>query len=246
MHRLQELQNHLSCLRQDLNNISQVTMQLQQAEQQAQSQLAWLSQQESFNSQQLQRIQQLCLSLQNELNTISSVAQQLGTTLTAGQWGAATQWTTPQYTGGHYAGAGQYAGAPQYTGGAPYTGAYGAPYTGTYAAPAAGAQTAGYTGYTGAAFASPGGYGVSGQQAFAASPAYASGTAGVLRRGTRAPALAGQHVRRQAFLRARPAATGEPVFAKRGCPKSQSGQPLFTWAHRARSDSDSTNLYHCQ
>ena len=176
MHRFQELQNHLSRLRQDLNNISQVTMQLQQAEQQAQSQLARLSQQESFNNQQLQRIQQLCLSIQNELNAVSSVAQQLSTAFTTGQWGTGAQWAAPQPTGSHYAGVTQHTGAGQFGAGAQHTGAQTAPYTSTYVAPAAGAQS---TGHTGATLATPGEYGLSGQQAFTASPAYTGGTTGV-------------------------------------------------------------------
>ncbi|HIE11825.1 MAG TPA: hypothetical protein EYP63_00100 [Desulfotomaculum sp.] len=164
-YQLQEFQNRLNRVRQDLNNITQAAAQLQQAEQQAQSQLARLSQQESLNTQQLQRIYQISINLQNEVNAISSAAQQFNV---------------------QAAGYGQF-------GTAGYRAPYQAPQTGTTGF-TAGVQTAPYAGYTGAAGVSPGaGYagtaGVSpaavnvGEQAFATpqftSPAPGAGTGAV-------------------------------------------------------------------
>lgn len=103
MYRWQEVQDHLNRLRQEINNISQMVMQLSQAESQAQSQLARLSQTEGMNSQQLQRIHQMCLSLHNEINALASAAQAMmpGATM-PGQWGGmgAQTWTPGMSYGG--------------------------------------------------------------------------------------------------------------------------------------------------
>lgn len=141
-YQLQDLQNRLNRLRQDLNNITQAAAQLQQAEQQAQSQLARISQQESFNSQQLQRIYQLSINLQNEVNAISSAAQQFNVPAapySAGQFGTAGYTPTTSI---------------------PYTGTFNVPYTGATSY-AAGAHNIPFTGVTGTANISPSAYAVS-------------------------------------------------------------------------------------
>lgn len=100
MYRFQDVQNHINRLRQDLSTISQTALQLQQAEQQAQSQLARLSQHESMNSQQLQRISQICLNLQNDLSAISSVVQQMSSAVPAYGGAGATQFGATGITTG--------------------------------------------------------------------------------------------------------------------------------------------------
>jgi len=132
------MQNHINRLRQDLSAISATAQQLQQSEQQAQSQLARLSQHESLNSQQLLRITQICNSLQNDVSAISSAVQQISTAVpafTTGQWGVGTgQFGTTGYTAGMVA---PYTGYTPTAGVAPYTGftttAQSAPFYGSAA-----------------------------------------------------------------------------------------------------------------
>lgn len=140
-YQLQDLHNRLNRLRMDLNNITQAAAQLQQAEQQAQSQLARISQQESFNSQQLQRIYQLSINLQNEVNAISSAAQQFNVQVSPYNVG---QFATTGYTG---------------TMNVPYTGTFNVPYTGATSY-AAGVPNIPFTG-AGTANVSPSAYAVS-------------------------------------------------------------------------------------
>jgi uncharacterized phage infection (PIP) family protein YhgE len=124
MIRFQEMQNHINRLRQDLNAISATAQQLQQAEQQAQSQLARLSQHESLNSQQLQRISQICNSLQSDVIALSSAMQQISTAVpafTAGQFGVGVG-TGQLGAAGYTAGVAPYTGLSTTAGIAPYTG----------------------------------------------------------------------------------------------------------------------------
>lgn len=77
MDQIYQLQQQIQRLRQEVNNISQMTSQLQQFEQSNAAQLQRLQQHEVNATQQLQRIQQLCSQLSNDLNSVSSIAQQV-------------------------------------------------------------------------------------------------------------------------------------------------------------------------
>lgn len=77
MDQIYQLQQQIQRLRQEVNNISQVTSQLQQFEQNNAAQLQRLQQHEVNATQQLQRIQQICGQINNDLNNVSSAAQQV-------------------------------------------------------------------------------------------------------------------------------------------------------------------------
>ncbi|MEW6182243.1 MAG: hypothetical protein AB1500_03580 [Bacillota bacterium] len=136
MYGFQQIQSHLNRLHQDLNNVCQVTAQLQQVEQQTQSQLARISQQEGQNSQNLQRVYQICMNLQNDVSAVSAATQQIGAAIPSFGTGVG-QFATTGYTG---VGAGQ-------LGAAGYTAGVNTPYTGF----ASTSQNLPYTGYSSSA-----------------------------------------------------------------------------------------------
>jgi len=72
-----QLHQQLQRLREDVNSISQLASQLQQAEQNNSAQLQQLQQKEIFAAQNLQRIQYLAGQLHQDLNQASSMAQQM-------------------------------------------------------------------------------------------------------------------------------------------------------------------------
>ncbi len=76
MDQIYQLHQQIQRLRQEINNISQMTSQLQQFEQSNAAQLQQLHQHEVNASQQLQRIQQACSQINNDLNLVSGAAQQ--------------------------------------------------------------------------------------------------------------------------------------------------------------------------
>ncbi|MCF8010423.1 MAG: hypothetical protein K9L17_01745 [Clostridiales bacterium] len=76
MNQVYQMQQQIQKMRQELNNISQMTSQLQQSEQSNAAQISRLQQHESNSVQQLQRIQQVCNQLNQDLNQIGSFTQQ--------------------------------------------------------------------------------------------------------------------------------------------------------------------------
>lgn len=101
MDQIYQLQRQIQDLRQEVNTIGQFASQLHRAEANNAAQLQRIQQNEVMASQQLQAIQQLCNRLSQDVNTISSVAQQMGTQImnnrpiTTGQFGANLYTTTP-------------------------------------------------------------------------------------------------------------------------------------------------------
>ncbi|NQS76361.1 MAG: hypothetical protein HQP61_07995 [Peptococcaceae bacterium] len=95
MDQIQQLQRQILGLRNEINNISQVASQLQQAEANNAAQLQRLHQHETVASQQLNAIQQLCQHLNQDVNAISNATQQVTTQMltrptTTGQFGTTT------------------------------------------------------------------------------------------------------------------------------------------------------------
>jgi len=72
-----QLQQQIQRMRQEINNIVQMTNQLQQAEQNNAANLSRLQQHESTASQQLQRIQQMCNQVSQDLGQVSNITQQI-------------------------------------------------------------------------------------------------------------------------------------------------------------------------
>jgi len=103
MDQIYQLQRQIQDLRQEVNTISQVAGQLQRSEANNAAQLQQMSQNENAATQQLQTIQQLCNRLSQDVNVISSIAQQIPQMVgmqAGGQFGAGTyagQWGTGQF-----------------------------------------------------------------------------------------------------------------------------------------------------
>ncbi|MEG3070303.1 MAG: hypothetical protein RQM92_05190 [Candidatus Syntrophopropionicum ammoniitolerans] len=100
MDQIQQLQRQILGLRNEINNISQVASQLQQAEANNAAQLQRLHQHETVASQQLNAIQQLCQHLNQDVNAISNATQQVTTQMltrptTTGQFEYAQHQTYP-------------------------------------------------------------------------------------------------------------------------------------------------------
>lgn len=98
MDQIFQLQNQIQRLRQEINNISQLTSQLQQFEQNNAAQLQRLQQHEVNASQQLQRIQQACNQINNDLNLVSSAAQQATSAMAQGGMQFGTGYITAGYS----------------------------------------------------------------------------------------------------------------------------------------------------
>jgi len=77
MDQIYQLHKQIQDLRQEVNSISQVAGQLQRSEANHAAQLQQMSQSENAATQQLQAIQQLCSRLSQDVNVISSIAQQI-------------------------------------------------------------------------------------------------------------------------------------------------------------------------
>jgi len=88
----QQIQQQIQAIRQDLQNISQVASQLQQAEQSNRVQLQNLQQNEAMAFQQLQQLQQVIGHVSQGINQINSLAVQATQTQTGLQYG--TGWGT--------------------------------------------------------------------------------------------------------------------------------------------------------
>lgn len=137
---INQLQQQFQRLRDEVNTISQLAAQLQQAEQTNSAQLQQLQQKEIFASQNLQRIQYLASQLHQNIIQASNIAQQLTGAAAFPQTQAAYQYTSPTgYTPIQYqTGTGWSATSPAYMQTA-YTGqagayqrGYGTPYTTQY------------------------------------------------------------------------------------------------------------------
>lgn len=133
---LNQLQHQFQRLRDEVNSISQLAAQLQQAEQANSAQLQQLQQKEMFATQNLQRIQQLASQIHQNIIQASNIAQQLSGAAAFPQVQAAYQYTTSPtgYTPfQQQAGTGWSAVAPAYTQTA-YPGQTGAAYQRGYTA----------------------------------------------------------------------------------------------------------------
>lgn len=105
MDQVVQLQQQIQRLQQEINNISQVCNQLQQSEQANALQLQQLTQKEMMASQGLRRIQQSAGALSQELNTISSIAQQMVSPVSPFQRTFQAAGVTPGVTAGVIPGA---------------------------------------------------------------------------------------------------------------------------------------------
>lgn len=146
MDQFYQLQQQIQRLRQDINNITSMTSQLQQFEQNNASQLQRLQQNEVTASQQLQRIQQICGQISSDLNSVSSAAQQAGQSISQNpqlgsgisgysqQFGSFGNQYAPSQATGSFGSSQHY--QPNYIAGMPMQQQrFGSPYTGSYYSP---------------------------------------------------------------------------------------------------------------